>query len=245
MAATARIIVLKLGDTLPALKARKGDFEDWIVAGLGMAPEEVRVVDVPRGEPLPHISDHGGIIITGSEAMVTEGREWSERAAGWLRLAVGAGSAVLGICYGHQLLAHALGGEVGNNPRGEELGAVEVALDETARTDALLGGFPARIRVYESHAQSVLKLPHGAVRLASNPWDANQAFRFGAAAWGVQFHPEFDAEVARAYIEHHRADLAAEGQDPDHLIRTSTAGTSGDALLRRFAALVTSLPPHS
>ena len=118
MAATARILVLKLGDTLPALKARKGDFEDWIVAGLGVAREDVRVVDVPRGDPLPDASDHDGIIITGSEAMVTERREWSERTADWLRKAVGRGPAVLGICYGHQLLAHALGGVVGNNPRG-------------------------------------------------------------------------------------------------------------------------------
>ncbi|MGA2478981.1 MAG: glutamine amidotransferase, partial [Spirochaetia bacterium] len=233
----ARILVLKLGDTLPALKARKGDFEDWIVAGLGVAREEVRVVDVPRGDPLPDASEQKGIIITGSESMVTERLEWSERAAEWLRNAVGRGPAVLGICYGHQLLAHALGGVVGNNPKGEELGAVDVALEGTARDDALLGGLPTRVRVYESHAQSVLKLPQGAVRLASNPWDANQAFRYGAAAWGVQFHPEFDAEVAQAYIEHHRADLAAGGRDPDELLRAASRDALGGKLLRKFALL--------
>jgi GMP synthase (glutamine-hydrolysing) len=238
MAAT--ILVLKLGDTLPALKARKGDFEDWIAAGLGVPRDEVRVADAPRGEPLPDAAALAGIVITGSEAMITDRLEWSEKAAAWLRDAVGRGPAVLGICYGHQLLAHALGGVVGDNPRGEELGAVEVSFDGIARGDALLGGMPTRVRVYESHAQSVLKLPDGAVRLASNPWDANQAFRCGKAAWGVQFHPEFDAEVSRAYIEHHRADLAARGRDPDKLLSAVTGEALGEELLRKFARLALS-----
>ena len=240
MAAGERILILKMGDTLPALKSRRGDFEDWIAAGLGLGREEVSVVDVPRGDPLPPASGQAGIIITGSHAMVTERREWSERAARWLQDAVGRGPAVLGICYGHQLLAHALGGEVGNNPKGEEEGAVEVALDGPAREDALLGGLPLRVRVFESHAQSVLKLPAGSVRLASNPWDANQSFRFGASAWGIQFHPEFDGEIARAYIEHHRADLAAGGQDPDALLRAAAGEALGGELLRKFAGLALS-----
>jgi GMP synthase (glutamine-hydrolysing) len=237
MTSTESILILKMGDTLPALKARRGDFEHWTMEGMGLSPRSVSVVDLPRGDPLPPAESGGGIVVTGSHTMVTDREEWSERAAEWLRRAVGAGRPVLGICYGHQLLAHALGGVVGNNPRGEELGAADVFLDETARSDALLGGFPAMMRVYESHTQSVLRLPHGAVRLASNPWDANQCFRYGAAAWGIQFHPEFDAEVVREYIECSRGALVAEGRDPDALLRTVTGEAVRGELLRRFAAL--------
>ena len=150
-----------------------------------------------------------------------------------------AGVPVLGICYGHQLLAHALGGEVGDNPRGREFGTVDVSLEKITRDDPLLGALPRRIRVHVGHTQSVLRLPEGAVRLASNPWDINQAARFGPAAWGVQFHPEFDAEIIREYLEHYRGVLSAEGQDPDRLLSGVVDEPAGKLVLRKFAALVT------
>jgi GMP synthase (glutamine-hydrolysing) len=233
-----RILILKMGCTLPSLKSRKGDFEEWVITGLGLPREGVSVIDVPGGDPLPALNGHSGIIITGSHAMVTERKDWSERSAAWLRDAVWKNHPVLGICYGHQLLAHALGGEVGDNPRGREFGTIEVELVEAARDDPLLGGLPPRIRVHVGHTQSVLRLPAGAVRLASNPWDANQAVRFGTSAWGVQFHPEFDAEIVREYIEHYRGVLSAEGQDPTRLAMTATEESSGRLLLRRFAQRV-------
>jgi GMP synthase (glutamine-hydrolysing) len=233
------ILVLKMGSTLPALKARKGDFEDWIISGLGLPRERAAVVNVPAGEPLPSPDDPAGIVVTGSHTMVTECREWSEEAGHWLRDAVNARVPVLGICYGHQLLAHALGGEVADNPKGREFGTVDVVLSENAGDDPLLAGLPRRIRVHVGHTQSVLRLPEGAVRLASNPWDANQAARFGPAAWGVQFHPEFDAEIIREYLEHYRGVLSAEGQDPDRLLSSVVDEPAGRQVLRKFAALVT------
>ena len=183
--------------------------------------------------------DPAGIVITGSHTMVTERRDWSERAAEWLNDAVHARVPVLGICYGHQLLAHALGGEVADNPKGREFGTVEVSLSETMRDDALLGGLPRQIRVHVGHTQSVLRLPEGAVRLASNPWDINQAVRFGPAAWGVQFHPEFDAEIIREYVGHYRGLLSAEGQDTERILSCVVDEPAGKQVLRKFAALVT------
>lgn len=233
-----RILILKMGSTLPSLKPRKGDFDDWIITGLAVPREGVSVVDVPAGEPLPPLNGDAGIVILGSHTMVTERRDWSERAADWLRDAVAEEKYVLGICYGHQLLAHALGGEVGNNPKGREFGTVEVALEESACEDRLMGCLPLRIRVHVGHTQSVLRMPTGAVRLATNPWDVNQAVRFGETTWGVQFHPEFDAEIVRGYIEHYRDLLSAEGQDPDRLIDCTTEDSIGRLVLRRFAELV-------
>jgi GMP synthase (glutamine-hydrolysing) len=230
-------VILKMGSTLPSLRSRRGDFEDWIIAGLGLAREEVVVIDVPQDLPLPALNGHAAVVITGSHTMVTERKDWSERAAEWLRDAVAAGVPVLGICYGHQLLAHALGGEVADNPNGREFGTVEVRLENAARDDPLLDGFPELIRVHVGHTQSVLRLPAGAVRLASNKWDANQAVRFGRTAWGVQFHPEFDTEIVREYIMHHRAVLAAQGQDPDALIESTTEYEFGPQLLRKFTEI--------
>jgi GMP synthase (glutamine-hydrolysing) len=169
--------------------------------------------------------------------MVTERLPWSEQAAEWLREAVSARVPVLGICYGHQLLAYAHGGRVGDNPRGREYGTVQVALDGEAARDRLLGGMPARFPAQEGHTQSVLSLPRGAVRLASNPWDPHQAFRLGDRAWGVQFHPEFDADIMREYLGHVGETLSAEGQDPQALSVSVRDDPAGPAILRRFVEL--------
>ena len=232
-----KILIIKTGSTLAEMRVRRGDFEDWTLARLGVAPDAARVVDVMQGEPLPDWADFGAVVVTGSHAMVTEHHDWSEQTAQWLAGAAARQMPTLGICYGHQLLAYALGGEVDDNPRGPEYGTVEVQLALEATADPLLGGWPPSIRVQVCHTQSVLRAPAGALRLAWNAHDACQAFRAGPCAWGVQFHPEFDADVVRTYIDHMRPLLMAEKQDPDGL-RAATADTPyGEEILKRFARL--------
>ena len=217
---------------------RRGDFEDWIAQGLGLARGALDVVAVDRGEPLPEPAAAAGVVVTGSSAMVSEREPWSERTAGWLARAVDGGTPVLGICYGHQLLAYALGGRVGQNPRGREIGTVEVRALAPAHGDALLGVLGERAPAHVSHVESVLELPAGALRLAESDLDPVQGFVFGDAAWGVQFHPEFDADIARGYVAGRRDVLAGEGLDPDALHAAVRDAPVGPALLRRFAKWV-------
>jgi GMP synthase (glutamine-hydrolysing) len=240
------ILVIKTGSTLPALKRQIGDFEDWTLSGMDLPAGEARVVDVTAGAAIPDYDSVRGVVITGSHSMVTDRLDWSERTAGWLRGAVARRIPTLGICYGHQLLAHALGGEVGPNPRGLEYGTFEVDLLEPAREDKLLGGLPGSLRVQLCHVQSVLRLPIGAVRLASNAKGDNQAFRLAECVWGVQFHPEFNAHVVRAYVNHMRLPLTAEEQDLEGLLSTCADTPASGEILKRFARLVGAGPaePH-
>jgi GMP synthase (glutamine-hydrolysing) len=233
-----RIIVLKVGSTYPSLVTRKGDFEDWVLAGMQIGRDRVAIVDVCSGDSLPGYKGIAGIVVTGSHAMVTTHEAWSEGVAAWLPEAVERGIPLLGICYGHQLLAYALGGQVGDNPNGYEFGTLEVHLDGNARGDGLLGDVVTSMRVHLCHAQSVLRLPPGARRLASSQNDRNQAFAVGEHAWGVQFHPEFDAEAVVAYIERFREPLLAQGQDPDRLIAECEDTVYGPRILQRFAAMM-------
>jgi GMP synthase (glutamine-hydrolysing) len=233
-----KILVIKVGSTLPSLFSVKGDFEHWILSGMQVDLGRALVVDVRDGHPLPAYDAISGIVITGSHTNITEHQPWSERTAEWLTGAVRSGIPVLGICYGHQLLAYALGGEVGPNPNGLELGTVEVHLTENAERDALLGRFPPTIRVHVGHGESVLRLPREAKRLASSALDINQAFVVGDTAWGVQFHPEFDAEIVVAYINSERQLLREEGQDPDRLVKATADTLYGPQLLRRFVEII-------
>jgi GMP synthase-like glutamine amidotransferase len=101
---------------------------------------------------------------------------------------------LLGICLGGQLLASALGAEVRSGSRGER-GVCDVSLTEAAPDDPLFAGLPGIFPVFQWHGDS-FDLPAGAVHLASSPACPGQAFRFGALAWGLQFHPEVNVEIA-------------------------------------------------
>ena len=232
------LLIVKSGRTLPELARRRGDYEDWISAGMGLDPARLRIAHVYENAPLPEPDAFAGVVVTGSSAMVSHREPWSERTADWLAGAVRAGTPVLGICYGHQLLAHGLGGRVGQNPRGREIGTVEVTLSGAARGDPLFEQLPGRLRVQATHVEAVLELPLGARLLASNDGDPHQAFAVGDSAWGVQFHPEFDADVVRAYLTARRDLLLAEGLDPESLRRAASDSPHGAALLRRFARLL-------
>ena len=232
------MLVIKTGTTLPELRPRRGDYEDWIVERLGLPWERIELVVVYEGETLPDPHEPAGVVVTGSSALVSAREPWSERAAAWLREAVATGTPLLGICYGHQLLAHALGGRVGRNPRGREIGTVALELHAAAREDPLLGGLPAQLKVQATHVESVLELPPGARLLASSATDPHQAFACGERAWGVQFHPEFDAEVVRTYLEVRREEIRGEGIDPESLERAVEESPHGTRLLRRFAELL-------
>jgi GMP synthase (glutamine-hydrolysing) len=152
--------------------------------------------------------------------------------------AVANATPLLGICYGHQLLAHGLGGRVAKNPRGREIGSVDVALTREATGDDLLGGGPAAFRAQTSHVESVLELPPGATLLATTGLDPNNAFRVGRSAWGVQFHPEFDADITRGYLRARRRVIMSEGLDVDRLIAGVGPAPHATAVLRRFAGLL-------
>jgi GMP synthase (glutamine-hydrolysing) len=229
------IVIVKTGSTLPRLRETRGDYEDWIAEGLGA--RDVLTCDVRGGEALPAPEVPRAVVITGSSAMVTERLEWSERTARWLPEVLRRGTPILGICYGHQLLAHALAGEVDANPRGREIGAIEVELTEEGASDPLLGGIASTLRVNASHRQSVLRLPEGARRLARNAADPNQAYAIGERAWGVQFHPEWDDDVIRAYLQDRAAILREEGLDPEALIARPQPSEHGAVILKRFAEI--------
>lgn len=233
-----RVLIVKTGETLPEIRARRGDFEDWIAAGMGLARESVEVALVYRGATLPDAASFRGVIVTGSAAMVSDREAWSERTGRWLREVVHAGTPLLGICYGHQLLADALGGEVADNPRGREIGTVGLSLAPETRGDPLLGVLSEGEPVHTTHVQSVLSLPPGSRRLAGSALDPNQAFAVGERAWGVQFHPEFDADVMRGYLAGRREQVREEGLDAEALLRGVCEAPGGPRLLRRFAALL-------
>ena len=240
--APKKLLVVKTG----SLRARAqqlvdtfGDQEDIFQAAAGYGGTTSEVIEVWAGAAIPHPPSHyRGILITGSGAMVSDRAPWMEQTARWLRDAVAADLPMLGICFGHQLLAHALGGEVGPNPRGVEVGTIRVAFNDGAAADSLFACLPATADFGAHHYQTVLTLPAGAQVLGSNEQDENQAVRFASHAWGVQFHPEFGREFMRALVDVVADDITRAGRDPDAIRRSLDDMPQGPALLRQFMAIV-------
>ena len=226
-------LIIETGQPVAPMR-RHGSFGHWIRVAAGLHARQVRHVRVLEGEPLPDAADYAGVLVTGSGAMVTERLDWSERSAGWLRDAAHAGLPLLGICYGHQLLAHALGGEVGYHPAGREMGTVELDLQPPAAEDPLFAGLPERFPAQATHLQSVLRPPEGATVLARSMHDACHAFRWGENTWGLQFHPEFSATHMRGYVNAREEALRGEGRCPKQLSRTISATPQARRVLRRF-----------
>jgi len=229
-----KLIVVMLGTTaVPEL----GEFDRLIARAAGIPAESVEAVDVVGGEALPEPTAAAGFVLTGSPAMVTERASWSERTAVWLPKVLEAGTPLLGICYGHQLLAHALGGKVGDNTRGREMGTATIDVHAAAAGDPVFGELPPRVYAQESHSQSVITPPRGARVLAGNAHDPHQALAIGPAAWSTQFHPEFDATVMRGYVDVRADALRDEGFDPGSLAATARESPESATVLRRFAAV--------
>ena len=134
------------------------------------------------------------------------------------------------------MLAYALGGEVGDNPNGREFGTVDIHLHTNG--DLLFAGFNSPIQAHVSHTQSVLTLPEGAQALASSVMEPHAAVAFAPQVWGMQFHPEFDADIVRIYIRAYADVLRSEGQDPEQCLATCQDTPVGTMLLEQFARLV-------
>ena len=221
---------------------RYGGFPHWIRVAAGLGADDAVVANVEQGAPLPRRDGFAGVIVTGSAAFVTDKAEWSECSARWLHEAAHEGLSLLGICYGHQLLAHALGGEVADNPAGRESGTIGIDLNAHAEQDPLFAGLPRRFNAQSSHVQTVLRAPHQATVLATSDRDHCQAFRWGDRAWGVQFHPEFATHHMRGYVSARGDALRREGRCPRTIARDVTAAPQARKLLRRFVRHARSLP---
>lgn len=231
------VLIVQTGRTHAHICERLGDFDDWIAAGLREGGAEVLTHDAQGLQPPPPLHTVAGIVLTGSHAMVSDREPWSEALVPWLRQAVSNAVPTLGICYGHQLLAHALGGEVAHHPKGVEIGTVSIQRHPVAATDPLLGHLPTTFEAQAVHWQTVKRLPPGAVLLASNAHEAHHAFRMGTHAWGVQFHPEFSDEALRTYLDGLAATLRGANLDVEHITNGVRPTPQAASLLPVFARL--------
>lgn len=216
-----------VGGDNPALFARMMEIDPAHVV-------EVRVQDADCRFPDP--SEIAGVVISGSPAMITDRHPWAERTARWVAEHHGK-LPVLGVCFGHQLVAHALGGRVAALPGASEYGTIEVKATAAAAADPVFAGAPATFKAQAAHSQTVADLPRGAELLAHNGFGV-QAARMSATVWGLQFHPEFDLALMRVIFKSYAGYMAKAGVDVAAEGARLAESPLALSVLRNFASLV-------
>lgn len=176
---------------------------DWLV-------EADCTLDVRRpyaGEDLPpDLQGHDALLVLGGAMGANDDAThvWLTATKELVREAAARAVPTLGICLGHQLVAVALGGESGPNPRGQQLGLLPVGWTDAAGEDALARGLVGTGFGVHWNDDVVLRPPDGTVVLARTPEGELQAARFAPTVWGVQLHPEVDDRILETWAEDDR-----------------------------------------
>jgi GMP synthase (glutamine-hydrolysing) len=172
-----------------------GSFDDYLVdTGVSFI-----IVHPYRGDQLPHAHEVSAVIVLGGAmgAHDTDRHPFLIQLKDFIRECVAHAIPYLGICLGGQLMADALGGAVTSGSCGEK-GTLTVVLSPEGRVDPLFAGLPEEFVTFQWHNDSFAP-PDMAVSLASSPVCQGQAFRFGANAYGLQFHPEVDRSIVESW----------------------------------------------
>ena len=204
------------------------------------------------GDPLPEspesptsIAEYDAVLAMGGPMAAWQDAEYPFLAgeARLLAAAARAGVPTLGICLGSQLLARGLGarGFAGPAP---EIGIYPLELTEAGQADPLLQPFAGSREGDAFHwHQDTFDLPPGAVHLARSARFAHQAYRLGARAYGLQFHPECDQAMRTDWARRHADQLRALGLDPASFGGTRELDERGRALGAAFARLLRTVTP--
>ena len=235
------ITILQTGQPIAHVLNKYGNFDQLFINAMGLDMSYTKTIRVYEDLNFPHPNKIAGILITGSPAMVTEGNDWCLKTQQWLKQFLDTKLPILGVCYGHQLLATVLGGKVQWNPKGREIGQVDMQLMPCTKNDKLLGhlyyGTNASIKLQATHQQAVIELPKKIPILGKTKLDSHHCFCYKNHIWGLQFHPEFTPDIIKDYIRLRYDDIQNEGLNPDEMIANVKNLNNGTSILKNFAEL--------
>ncbi|MDB5561595.1 MAG: type 1 glutamine amidotransferase, partial [Hyphomicrobiales bacterium] len=216
--------IIQTGDVPLSLRPTFGAYPPMFARMFERVGEDFNYEAVPvfDGAPFPELASLDGIIITGSAAGVYDNHlDWMEPLRGFIRSAYAEKTPMLGICFGHQIMADALGGDVRKSDKGWGLGRHTYAVK--SRPDFMLGA-GAALAVACSHQDQVIVAPPEAEVILGSDFTPNAGLLYrSGAALSFQPHPEFEDPYTLALAEMRR------GKAPDDVVDTAVASVAGQS----------------
>jgi len=193
-------------------KVFKGPYSELFRKAMGIKEKTLITVDATK-EKLPNPTRFNGIIIGGSihNPVVGEEKPWMGKVYNFIRKIITKKTPLLGVCGGHQFVARALGGKVIYNPKGRELGTIEITLTKEGQKDPLFRGIPKNFKVQLSHRCIVKDLRSNWQLLASSKLCQVQAAAINPRTRIIQFHPEFKSKHLKSLTKTRKSILLKEG----------------------------------
>ena len=223
--------ILETGVPPTDLAARFGRYDAMMQRMLGDG-YDYRTYAVHQGELPASPDDHHAYVVTGSSAGVYDDLPWIEPLKAFIR-AVQGRATMVGLCFGHQVMAEALGGRVEKSHKGWGLGLHQY---DVSPTEPWMDEIP-RIAVAASHQDQVVAPPPGATVLASSAFTPYAALVYpGGTAVSFQFHPEFERGMAEALVELRRTRLP-DPSEADRMLASFDAPSDAPRVadwIRRF-----------
>lgn len=201
--------ILRTDTVRPEWSARFGEYPDMFMRLLGaLDPSlEFRVYHVERGEYPEDIDEVDAYLITGSKFSVYDDEPWIQRLAGFVRELHARRKKVIGICFGHQMIAHALGGETRKSREGWGVG---LHRHRFHRPPSWFDGGDAEFRILVSHQDQVERVAPGTEVLAGSDFCENAVCQIGDHILTFQGHPEFVSGYAREIMQFRREVIGEE-----------------------------------
>jgi GMP synthase-like glutamine amidotransferase len=228
-----QITIIETGLVSPKNRERHGSYPQMFEAMIGAADRSVTftTVSIPAGEKLPDVGELEAILITGSSAGVYDEFDWIAPLEDFVRAAHDARVPMVGVCFGHQLIAQALGGTARKSEKGWGLGR---HVYDVAPGNGIVDG--ARIALAASHQDQVVTPPPGAQTILSSNFTEHAGLLYpGGTTLSVQPHPEFSVGYALACCEmaHNR------GHAPDGLVAAAKASLTEPLESARLGGAIT------